>query len=162
VIPYKTPWCALGVLHGTAMIAGYGLSRLKPWAAFGALGFAFLLMARANAPEVWSYAATSPDVLRMAERLRAVDRSARIQVISSRNLWPLPWYLRGFSNVGWREDVPQDGLAPVILATPEFEDALVRAMYELPPPGRRYLYRPMFDEPLMLRSGVELRGYRRD
>jgi predicted membrane-bound mannosyltransferase len=162
VIPYKTPWCALGVLHGTAMIAGFGLSRLKPWATLAVLGLAFLIMGRANAPQVWSYAATSTDVFRMADRLRSIEPSARIQVISSRNLWPLPWYLRRHHNAGWRKDVPQDGLAPIILCTPEVEDSLVHAMYELPPPGQRYLYRPMFEQPVILRNGVELRGYVRE
>jgi hypothetical protein len=32
-------------------------------------------------------------------------------------------------------------------------------MYELPKPGEKYLYVPLYNENLMLRPGVELHGY---
>jgi hypothetical protein len=47
----------------------------------------------------------------------------------------------------------------VILATPDMEDALVRRLYELPPPGQRELYVNIFDRLIELRPQVELRGY---
>ena len=51
------------------------------------------------------------------------------------------------------------GNAPVVLATPDMEPALVRRMYELPPPGERELYVSIFPRPVELRPQVELRGY---
>ena len=50
-------------------------------------------------------------------------------------------------------------LAPIIIATPEMEEELVRALYVLPPPGERTLYTHLFADPVFLRTGVELRGY---
>jgi len=32
-------------------------------------------------------------------------------------------------------------------------------MYAVPPPGQRDLYVPLFDHPMDLRPGVEIRGY---
>jgi len=39
------------------------------------------------------------------------------------------------------------------------EPALTRRLYEVPPPGQRDLYMNLFDQPVELRPGVELRGY---
>jgi len=33
------------------------------------------------------------------------------------NYWPLPWYLRHFSNVGYWGDVPEDCDAPMVVTT---------------------------------------------
>jgi hypothetical protein len=49
--------------------------------------------------------------------------------------------------------------APIVLLTPDQEPALLKALYELPPPGERDLYVSLFDRPLELRPGVEMRGY---
>jgi hypothetical protein len=50
-------------------------------------------------------------------------------------------------------------MAPLILATPDMEPALVRKLYELPPPGQRELYMNIFERPVELRPQVEIRGY---
>jgi hypothetical protein len=39
------------------------------------------------------------------------------------------------------------------------EEALVRKLYDLPPPGERELYVSVFDRPVELRPRVELRAY---
>jgi hypothetical protein len=39
------------------------------------------------------------------------------------------------------------------------EPALVRKLYERPPPGERELYVSLFERSVSLRPGVELRGY---
>ncbi len=49
--------------------------------------------------------------------------------------------------------------APVILATPDMEPALIRRLYELPPPGERDLYMAIYERYVELRPQVELRGY---
>jgi hypothetical protein len=38
--------------------------------------------------------------------------------------WPLPWYLRGFQQVGWWNHPPADPSAPVMILSPQFEAAL--------------------------------------
>jgi hypothetical protein len=47
----------------------------------------------------------------------------------------------------------------VILATPDMEPALLHRIYEVPPPGQREMYVNMFDRPVDLRPGLEIRGY---
>ena len=83
-----------------------------------------------------------------------------VQVISPENLWPLPFYLRGMPRVGWWTGAPDSAPnAPVILLTPDMEPAVVRRLYDLPPPGERALYVSIFERPVELRPEVELRGY---
>jgi uncharacterized protein (TIGR03663 family) len=183
-IPYKTPWCVLGFLHGMILLAGAGaVLAVQAFRRRGArLALAALLVA-AGAHLGWQafaasfrfasdprnpyvYAHTGPDVFTIVQRVRDVARAhpdggaMPVQVVSRTNLWPLPWYLRDFTKVAWWNGVPQDGeTAPVILATPEMEPALVNKLYEQPPPGQRELYVSLFDRPVHLRPQVELRGY---
>jgi uncharacterized protein (TIGR03663 family) len=183
-VPYKTPWCVLGVLHGMILLAGPGavlLVRAARGAAMKALVCLVLLSASAHLGwQAWSasfrfpadprnpyvYAHTGTDVFEIVGRLKDLARahpdglSMPIQVISRENLWPLPWYLRGFSRVAWWNGVSETApSAPVIVATPDMEPALVRKLYDLPPPGERELYMSVFERPVSLRPGVELRGY---
>jgi uncharacterized protein (TIGR03663 family) len=184
LIPYKTPWCVLGLLHGMVLLAGVGAVRLLIASRNARLGILVLaLLGAATAQLGWQawagsfrfetdprnpyvYAHTSKDVFVIAGRIEELARAhpqgtaMPIQIISRENLWPLPWYLRRFSAVRWwngvSEEVPN---APVILATPDMENALARKFYELPPPGQRELYMNIFDARIELRPMVELRGY---
>lgn len=185
IIPYKTPWCMLGFLHGMILLAGVGvvaIIRLAP--NFLARTIIILLLLAAGAHLAWQgysasykfyadlrnpyvYAHTSTDIFTITRRIKDVSRvhpdghSMYIQVICPEDdYWPLPWYLRSFSNVGYWSEVDRDvPSAPVIIAQPEVETALVRKLYELPPPGQRDLYVPLFDNYVELRPQVELRGY---
>jgi hypothetical protein len=112
------------------------------------------------------YAHTGTDVFVISDRVAALARAhplgpaLPIQVISRENIWPLPWYLRRFSAVQWWNGISDEAShAPLILATPEMEDALVRKLYERPPPGQRGLYMNMFERRVDLRPQVEIRGY---
>jgi len=58
--------------------------------------------------------------------------------------------------------------APIILIQPPLEEALMRKLYELPPPGQKELYMHLFDQvgreiKMELRPGVEneneIRGF---
>ena len=183
-IPYKTPWCLLGFLHGMILLAGAGaVALVRAFRGAGARAFAGLLLAAATAHlgyQAWSgsfrfaadprnpyvYAHTGTDVFLVVDRLKDLARAhpdglaMPVQVITRENVWPLPFYLRGFSGVAWWTGVSEAApSAPVILATPDMEPALVRKLYDLPPPGERELYVSAFDRPVALRPGVELRGY---
>ncbi|HUL76492.1 MAG TPA: hypothetical protein VL691_04440, partial [Vicinamibacteria bacterium] len=131
------------------------------WQAFSA---SFRFAADPRNPYV--YAHTGTDVFGIVDRLKEVARahpdgtSLPVQVISRENLWPLPWYLRRFSHVGWWNGVSDEAKpAPVVLLTPDMEPALVRRLYEVPPRGERELFVSLFDRPVELRPQVELRGY---
>jgi len=183
-IPYKTPWCLLGFLHGMILLAGTG----AVWLLRASRGVATrtllgVLLAAAAAHLGWQayagsfrfaadprnpyvYAHTGADVFeivgRVAELARAHPdgRALPLQIISRENLWPLPWYLRGFSRVSWWNGVPEGApSAPVVVVTPDMEEALVRKLYDLPPPGERELYVSIFERAVELRPRVELRGY---
>jgi predicted membrane-bound mannosyltransferase len=184
LIPYKTPWCLLGFLHGMVLLAGAGAVRLlslfRSVAVRGAI-LALLVAATVHlGRQAWAasfpfdsdprnpyvYAHTGKDVFVIAGRVENIARahplglSIPIQVISRENLWPLPWYLRRFSAVRWWNGVPSHAAsAPLILASPDMEAALARKLYELPPPGERELYMNIFGRRVELRPGLELRGY---
>jgi predicted membrane-bound mannosyltransferase len=183
-IPYKTPWCLLGFLHGMILLAGAGAAWLVR-SCRGAVGkglVAALLVAGAThlGWQAWNgsfrfaadprnpyvYAHTGTDVFAIVQRLERLAQAhpegaaMPLQVISRENLWPLPWYLRRFTRVEWWNGVSEQAkTAPVVLITPEMEEALVRKLYDLPPPGERELYVGMFARPVELRPGVEVRLY---
>ncbi len=182
--PSKTPWCLLGFLHGMVLLAGAGaVTLVRACRGHAARAFVTALLGLAVLHLGWQaysgsfrfasdprnpyvYAHTGTDVFRIVERLEALaradsdGRALPVQVISRENLWPLPWYLRRFTHVSWWSGVPDTVRnAPVILATPDMQPALVKALYELPPPGERELYVSIFDQPVELRPRVELRGY---
>lgn len=185
-VPYKTPWNALSFLFAMALVAGVAIDRLirstpeKPvrlalWIlvlVFAAVLPALqsgLMITRWNTSDAnpYAYAHTGPDMLKMLQRVREIaDRSPAgrglyIQVIAPHSdYWPWPWYLRDFDNVGYDDRVdPAAPAAPVILADAQVEPDLVKRLYELPPPGKRDLYMPLFQGPMQLRPGIEWRGY---
>jgi hypothetical protein len=173
LIPYKTPWCVLGALDAMILLAGAGGVALAGWLprrARAALAIPLVVVGfqawRASFPlssdprNPYAYAHTGRDVDAIRDRLEALGRGRSVQVVSTRNLWPLPWYLRAFPHVEWWRSLgPGYRPADVILVTPEMEPALVHELYEVPPPGSRDLYRSIFDRYIELRPQVELRGY---
>jgi uncharacterized protein (TIGR03663 family) len=124
VIPYKTPWCLLGFLHGMIILSGYAAAELikaaaGPWekrlawaliVALGVispLGQAYWLSFRADTDTAnpYVYAHTHRDVLDVVHEVQALAKVPNadkgkntIHVICpGDDCWPLPWYLRNFS-----------------------------------------------------------------
>jgi len=184
IIPYKTPWCLLGSLHLMAILGGVGLvwlfQTVRPPLVRIAISILFIAAAAHLGWQAWAenfkyetdqcnpyvYAHTTKDIFKIVQRLHDIAEAHSegfampIQVISSTNLWPLPYYLRQYSNVSWWTGVSDTApVAPVILATPDMESALTRKLYELRPPGQRELYMNMFHEHVDLRPAVEMVGY---
>lgn len=167
-IPYKTPWCVLGPLSGMVLLAGAGAAVLFRWRKIAGAGVLaaglFQMYAAGSGP--YLYSQTGRDVYAIRDRLEALaavhpaGRNMPVAVFSKQNLWPLPWYLRSFTSVRWWTGVPHERPpAPVLLASPDMEPALVRMIYEYPPPGERELYMNIFKQYVELRPRLELRGY---
>jgi len=179
-IPYKAPWNLVGFLHGLILMAAIGAVWLGQHAprsivlTLVGIGVAHLgWQARAasfpyaaDPRNPWVYAHTGTDVFVITGNLAALAAvhpaglAMPVQIITSQNLWPLPWYFRRYSGVRWWNGVSVTAsAAPVIIATPDMEPGLLHKLYELPPPGQRELYVPMFDRYRELRPSVEVRGY---
>ncbi len=177
---YKTPWCATGFLHGWILLAAIGVARLLERAHRKAVVGAIATVTVALAVQAWRYASplgsdtrnplvyahTTTDVFAIRDRLEDVARrheaghAVPIQVVTTENFWPLPWYLRKFSNVQWCRGAPQGTPpAPVVLLSPGMEEAVARMIYDSRPAGERELYLNLFKRPVYLRPGVEVRGY---
>jgi len=184
-IPYKTPWNLLSFWHGMILLAGVGaITIIKLFSNKFVRGIIVLLMMVGGTHLVWQsylanhqyyddpanpyvYAHPVDDVFTIVKRVEAIapahpdGRNLYMQVICPDNdYWPLPWYLRSFPNIGWWRAVDEKApAAQLVIAAPQFEPALMRKFYELPPPGQKYLYVPLFDTYTELRPQVELRGY---
>jgi uncharacterized protein (TIGR03663 family) len=159
-IPYKTPWCVLGFLHGGILLAGVGAVasvRLLPGRALKAAAWLILVAAafqygwesyRASyvlptyRTNPYAYVHTSTDMLRLAERVEDLadvhpeGREMLIKVIAD-DPWPLPWYLRRFPKVGYWQQVPRNPSAPVVIAA---EDTVSWLNDHLGPSHNREFY----------------------
>jgi uncharacterized protein (TIGR03663 family) len=151
LIPYKTPWCVLGFLHGLIILAGVGIveminARRSP-AGKALVGLVFIVgllhLGRqsylanykyyADQRNPYVYAHPTTDVLEIAKRVEAVaaadsqGRNIYIQVVCTKgHYWPLPWYLRSFPNVGWWDKVEQDvPAAPLIIASADMAPSIL-------------------------------------
>jgi uncharacterized protein (TIGR03663 family) len=149
VIPYKTPWCALGFHHAWILAAGAGAAWLtglvravwlRAAVAMALLAGAAHLGAQAwraafpfatDQRNPWVYAHTSPDLLRLvgqvseiaAARPRAAETVIKV-VGRGGDYWPLPWYLRGFRQVGFYSAMPEDPWAPLMIVNSKFDAEL--------------------------------------
>ena len=89
----------------------------------------------------------------------AVGQTIEI-IIPDNEYWPLPWYLRAYSNTAWWDHVEYDQpAAPLIIVAAFVEKELIKKLYEQPPPGQRHLYISLFNRTKELRPGLELRTY---
>lgn len=146
LLTYKTPWNLVPFHAGFAILAGVGAAGLWKAAAPSSWGRAILAVALAVA--VWhlgiqnvranltypadtrnpyAYAQTSPDFLRLCERIHQLarvhedGRGMLVKVVAGPyEQWPLPWYLRDMANVGyWTQVGEAEALAgtPVVVAS---------------------------------------------
>jgi uncharacterized protein (TIGR03663 family) len=145
LIPYKTPWLALNfwlpitlfaarAVESLWRIAAKRLTHRAAIAALGTLGtFAAAMIAvdtrqrvfvhPADETNPYAYAHTSEDLLGLPPEIEALARrnaiaAPRIAVIAS-DPWPLPWYLRHFSEVGFWQPGQEVGEANFYITSTE-------------------------------------------
>jgi len=182
-LPYKTPWNMLCFEYGLLLLAGFGAAQVIRRSGRMALaGRAFLLMGLvmmgwqslqmnrtydSSPANPWVYAHPGPDVVRIS---RTVEEAAcaspdslatQVEVIvPGHEYWPLPWTLRRLTRVGYYDRVDDTAAAgDIILAAAALEAALLRKLYQAPPPGSRQLYVPLWQGDAELRPGLPIRGY---
>jgi uncharacterized protein (TIGR03663 family) len=175
LLSYKTPWCLLGFLQPMLLLAGLGMAVAAHVLAPRALVLRLLagsLLVAASLQLTWqgwrlthefaadkrnpyAYSQTLPDVRDIVGRLEGLARvhpdgnAIPVMVVAPESYWPLPWYLRGLSNVGWYDQLPADPFAPVVLASTRVGAALdeksnrkwlMAGMYPLRPGAYLELY----------------------
>jgi uncharacterized protein (TIGR03663 family) len=145
-IPYKTPWLALNLWLPLALGCGFGAaafweqikSRAGRAAAcvagvvlLGLLGVQAKLFAfdrPADETNPYAYAHTVDDLLGLPPRLAELARqrnlvNPRIAVVAA-DAWPLPWYLRKYSSVGYWQPGQETGPADFFITTTDVSGPL--------------------------------------
>lgn len=141
IIPYKTPWLALNFWLPISVLIGLAVTRLWKQIERSRARWLALLPAVAIVGAIahdvdnrvfrfpfdeknpYAYAHTGDDLLRLPPRLAQLAKerdlaSPRIAVVAA-DAWPLPWYLRKFSQVGFWQPGQDTGPADIFITSPE-------------------------------------------
>jgi uncharacterized protein (TIGR03663 family) len=123
LIPYKTPWLVLNFIIPLALIAGYAVQAIYEVdrgqlrlvlaillvaagvAMFQTIDLNFVNYDNDNPKYVYVYAHTTRPTLDLVDQIEQIAKQESgdltgITVVSP-DYWPLPWYLRNFSRVGY-------------------------------------------------------------
>ena len=145
-IPYKTPWLALNLWLPLSLLAGFTAEWL--WLAAPRYSVRTLIMAftvalgilvgrdtrqrvfvhPADEQNPYAYAHTGGDLLRLPARLAQLTKedknlNPRIAVVAA-DAWPLPWYLRKFSQVGYWQPGQETGNADYFITSTDVSPTL--------------------------------------
>jgi uncharacterized protein (TIGR03663 family) len=146
LVPYKTPWLALSLILPLAIMAGYaigaayqpGLRALTTMIAgaaivgstYQAIDVSFVNYD--NDAYAYVYAHTNRDFLSLVSEINAIaaanpaKKDIGISVVSPEH-WPLPWYLRDYTHVGYWGHMVETS-EPIVIAlkpqVPEVERQL--------------------------------------
>jgi uncharacterized protein (TIGR03663 family) len=152
LIPYKTPWLLLNFVVPLALIAGYliqaiyeidkGQLRLVVVILLAAIGVAtyqsidlnFVNYDNDDPKYVYVYAHTKRNTLDLVneiERIAKQEDGGKTGItIVSPDYWPLPWYLRNFSRVGYYGQMAAS-TEPIIIANESQKQAIEANFGEL-------------------------------
>jgi predicted membrane-bound mannosyltransferase len=159
LIPYKTPWLALNFWLPLTLFAGRSIAwfwsvtatRIPLRAsipAFTILGvISAALIARdtryrvflqpADEANPYAYAHTSDDILGLPVEIEQLGRQSAIRepriAVIARDAWPLPWYLRHFSQVGFWQPGQQVGEADFYITSTEAADQYADRLHDFRP-----------------------------
>lgn len=157
LIHYKTPWCVMSPLFLFTILAGHGFAILiraaGAWRFFTVwpmMGAALMILGltawqlslsprvRSDAHNWYAYVETSSDLLNMLARIERLasqhpqGRSLPVAVVSpGENIWPLPWYLRRYRQVGYwtsAAEVPGTFLPDLVIGSAEESEPVARRL----------------------------------
>ncbi|MHC4122887.1 MAG: flippase activity-associated protein Agl23 [Planctomycetota bacterium] len=184
-IPYKTPWCLLGFFNGMILLAAFGTVSLLNVASKISTKSVIIIFFLAGCLHLtWQsylanykyysdprnpyiYAHPTMDIFDITERVEEIAHihpdgfAMRVDVICTNDdYWPLPWYLRKFTNIAYLNFISRDiPSAEVIIASPDIQPPLMEKLYETLPPGEVNLYVPLFETSTKpFRPGVDIIG----
>ena len=135
--PYKTPWHAVHLVPGMAVLAVGAIAALPRWW-LGGLVAAIALTAQldqtwlaafarpADPRNPYAYVHSAPDVVKfrpLVEAALAGTPGGIVRVIGE-EYWPLPWYLRGLPHIGYWSEPFGDCDGALIIATAGQADAV--------------------------------------
>lgn len=170
LVPYKTPWLVLSFIIPLSLISGFAVQRIFelergqlriPLAIvagaflvgmFQTIDLNFVNYDNDKSYYVYVYAHTKRGTLKLVEEIDKLAAQGKqggktgITIVSP-DYWPLPWYLRGYSRVGYYGRMSPSS-EPIIIAS-EAQQAEVKQIfgdtYQLVPssePGGAYSLRP--------------------
>jgi uncharacterized protein (TIGR03663 family) len=145
LIPYKTPWLVLNFVVPLALIAGYAIQaiyemdqkklRFAPLILLVAVGVAvyqsidlnFINYDNDNTKYVYVYAHTTRSTLDLVNEVERIAKehsggTTGISILSP-DYWPLPWYFRNFSRVGYYGRMAASS-EPIIIANSNQKDEI--------------------------------------
>lgn len=176
LIPYKTPWLMLNFLLPLALIAGYAIQaiyeldhgqlRLAALIFLVAIGIAnyqsidlnFINYDNDNEKYVYVYAHTTREALDLVNQVEAIAKenngpTTGISIVSP-DYWPLPWYFRNFTRVGYFGRMAASS-EPIIIANENQKEEVEANFGEL----YRQVPSKSPDGTFELRPGVKLMLY---
>lgn len=176
LIPYKTPWLMLNFLIPLALISGYSIQALYEMD-HGQLRLASVILLVAVAvgtyqsidlnfvnydnddqKYVYVYAHTRRGTLDLVKQIEQVakEQSGNLTGITivSPDYWPLPWYFRNFTRVGYFGTMAASS-EPIIIANENQKEAVERNFGEM----YRQIPSKADDGTFELRPGVKLLLY---
>jgi len=176
LIPYKTPWLMLNFVVPLALISGYAIQAIYEldhnqfrlaavvlvaavgWASYQSIDLNFVNYDNDDSKYVYVYAHTTRSTLDLVNQVEEIAKEKAggltgITIVSP-DYWPLPWYFRNFSRVGYFGRMAATS-EPLIIANKNQQaecEANFGEYYRLVPSKRA-------DGSFQLRPGVDLLLY---
>ena len=98
-----------------------------------------------SAKSPYVYSQTLPDALRLVATVEGIARAnpegygTVMEVMARESYWPLPWYLRRFTNVGYWDKIPDQPPAPITIVSANLHAAFDEQ------PGKTHLMAGYFE-----------------
>ena len=151
LIPYKTPWLMLNFVVPLALIAGYAIQAIYEMdheqlrlvsailvvaiaiASYQSIDLNFVNYDNDDSKYVYVYAHTTRQTLDLVNQVEQVAKensgtSTGISIISP-DYWPLPWYFRNFTRVGYYGRIAASS-EPIIIANENQREDVERGFGE--------------------------------
>lgn len=135
--PYKTPWHVIHLVPGFSLLAAGGIALCRSrWIVLAITAAVVVLQVEqtklavflrpSDARNPYAYVHSSPDVLKFRGLVEAALRQpgAGVVRVISEEYWPLPWYLRGLTRIGFWSAPPDDCDGVLVITSATQADAV--------------------------------------